>query len=90
LVFALQKIFLTYYENNHVTWRHQMEHFVSASSQGCKCRICGAPATHKVGEEIANDDPSHGLRHNYTAYVCCEHFHMIFGEAVLCPLPEKK
>ena len=42
--------------------------------------MCGAPATHKVGEEILWDDP-HKMRHNLTAYVCCAHFTAIFGAA---------
>lgn len=52
--------------------------------------ICGKAATHKVGEEIPNDYPAndenlpitirlHIQRHNFTAYVCCEHFGAIFG-----------
>lgn len=70
-----------------------MEHFVSATCEGETCSMCGAPATHKVGEEIARDDPTawrdvlgHTLltRHNFTAYVCCEHFRAIFGRAVPC------
>ena len=56
-----------------------MEHFVSQSCKGVSCRICGAPATHKVGEEIMHDDPMPS-RHNFTAYVCCQHFVDIFGE----------
>jgi hypothetical protein len=60
-----------------------MTHFVSASCEGESCSICGKPATHKVGEEIMWDDPQK-CRHNFTAYVCCEHFQMIFGSAVPC------
>lgn len=57
-----------------------MSHFVSASCGGQKCHIagCGKPATHKVGEEMFEDDPR-PIRHNATAYVCCEHFRMIMG-----------
>lgn len=57
-----------------------MSHFVSASCGGQKCHIagCGKPAAHKVGEEMFDDDP-HPIRHNATAYVCCEHFHFIMG-----------
>jgi hypothetical protein len=62
-----------------------MEHFISRTCSGAKCSICGHDATHKVGEEIANDDPNM-FRHNYTAYVCCEHFKQIFGAAVPCKL----
>ena len=58
-------------------------HPVSASCRGENCRICGDPATHKVGEEILHDDPLPN-RHNLTAYVCCDCFMMILGPAVLC------
>ena len=51
-------------------------HFVSATCGGETCR-CGQPATHKVGEEIAFDEPVK-QRHNLTAYVCC----MCFTRAV--------
>lgn len=54
------------------------KHFVSASCGGEKCRICGLPSTHKVGEEIPHDDPLPD-RHNLTAYVCCAHFVEIVG-----------
>jgi len=36
-------------------------------------------ATHKVGEEIAEDDPN-PARHNLVAYVCCKHFREVFGD----------
>lgn len=58
-------------------------HFISASCRGEKCHICGVPAAHKVGEEIASDDPNPS-RHNFTAYVCCEHFRTIMGPTVPC------
>jgi hypothetical protein len=73
-----------------------MDHFVSASCGGEKCSMCGRQATHKVGEEISHDDPSNAkvmdggsivvirMRHNFTAYICCEHFMAIFGGAVPC------
>lgn len=35
------------------------------------------PATHKVGEEIQDDQPR--VVHNLTQYICCEHFAMIVG-----------
>ncbi len=57
-----------------------MGHFVSASCKNEKCRICKAPATHKAGEEISADDPN-PTRRNLTAYLCCEHFRIIFGNA---------
>lgn len=56
-----------------------MNHFVSASCRGERCR-CGRPATHKVGEEIAHDDPDQN-RHNLTAYVCCIQFQQIMGDS---------
>ena len=62
-------------------------HFVSKSCDGETC-ACGAPATHKVGEEIPYDDPIR-LRHNFTAYVCCACFRRIMGDAVDCPEPYK-
>lgn len=54
------------------------DHFVSASCGGEVCSICRDPATHKVGEEIFADDPL-PIRHNLTAYVCCDHFGDIMG-----------
>jgi hypothetical protein len=78
-------------------------HFISATCQGEFCSIClmigesagggREPATHKVGEEIAYDEPIPELfpgfktpdRHNFTAYLCCEHFRWIMGRAVFCP-----
>jgi hypothetical protein len=59
-------------------------HFVSKTCIGERCSICGEPATHKVGEEIAAGDPL-PARHNFTAYVCCDHFRMIMGRMVFCP-----
>lgn len=53
-------------------------HHVSGSCEGERCSVCGAPATHKLGEEIPDDDP-HPNRHNLTAYVCCAHFGMVLG-----------
>ena len=61
-----------------------MHHFVSTRCNGEKCRICKKPAAHKVGEEIPSDDPFQ-QRHEFTAYVCCEHFRLIMGNAVFCP-----
>jgi len=40
--------------------------------------LCGKQAMHKAGEEILDDDPN-PIRHNLTAYVCCEHFAAMFG-----------
>ena len=66
-----------------------MKHFVSKSCGGESCRICGDTATHKVAEEIMHDDPSRQVgdvyvRHNLTAYVCCDCFTMIVGPAAPC------
>lgn len=60
-----------------------MTHFVSACCQDERCSLCGVPATHKVGEELQHDDPNPN-RHNLTAYVCCSHFRMLFGDAAPC------
>jgi hypothetical protein len=38
-----------------------------------RCTGCEQDATHKVGEELALDDPN-PYRHNLTAYVCCRCF----------------
>ncbi len=59
-----------------------INHFISGSCIGEKCQ-CGNDATHKVGEEIAYDDPNQA-RHNYTAYVCCACFANTMGPAVNC------
>jgi ATP-dependent Clp protease ATP-binding subunit ClpA len=64
-----------------------IKHFVSASCGGEKCRICGLPSTHKVGEEIPHDDPFPN-RHNLTAYVCYAHFMEIVGPAWTAPCRE--
>jgi hypothetical protein len=55
-------------------------------SRGERCSLCGAPATHKVGEEIPWDDPVPD-RHNLTAYVCCTHFRLILSWATRCGGP---
>lgn len=55
-----------------------MNEWVSATCGGETCSMCGQPATAKVGENISCDDPFRN-RHNLTAYVCREHFAMIFG-----------
>lgn len=54
--------------------------FISGSCIGEVCSVCGKDATHKIGEEIFRDDPNQ-MRHNFTAYVCCEHFQLVFGSA---------
>lgn len=58
-----------------------VKHFVSTSCEGEKCSICKKPATHKVAEVILHDDPNK-MRHEFTAYVCCEHFKLIFGSDI--------
>lgn len=57
-------------------------HFRSETTEGHVCP-CGAEAWHKVGEEIAYDDPSVGRRHNFTAFVCCECFGRIMGPVAI-------
>ncbi len=56
------------------------EIFVSATCQGEHC-WCGAPAVRKVGEEIPYDDPSGARRHNFTSYICAEHYAQLMGPA---------
>jgi len=60
-------------------------HFVSKLCVGEVCSICSTPASHKVGEEIASDDPN-PMRHNLTAYICCTHFRIIMGGQAHCPI----
>ncbi len=55
-----------------------VETWVSKSCHGETCSMCGKPAAAKVGEEIFDDDP-HPYRHNFTAYVCADHFAQIMG-----------
>ena len=62
-------------------WRSK--HFVAATTGGERCVVCDRPATHKIGEEIAPNDPSRA-RHNFTAYVCCARFLALFGDATFC------
>jgi len=60
-------------------------HPVSDCCNGEQCGMCWrssdpptkVQATHKVGEEILPGENE--MRHNYTQYVCCEHFKQIFG-----------
>lgn len=64
-------------------------HFISASCEGEICGPCWrewegkVPATHKLGEEIAHDDPS-PCRHNLTQYVCCACYARTVGPAAPC------
>jgi hypothetical protein len=62
------------------------EHFVSGACGGEVCVHCGRPATHKVGEEIAYDDPRQ-VRHNLTAYVCCAVFRALFRNVACTEKP---
>jgi hypothetical protein len=50
--------------------------FVSKTCEGEHCP-CGKPATHKIAEEIAFDDPTPD-RHPLTMYICDKCFNMIF------------
>lgn len=51
------------------------EHRPIPSATGLVCHMCNErPAMHKVGEEGV------GMRHNFTAYVCCEDFGKIMGK----------
>jgi hypothetical protein len=70
-----------------------VKHWVSKTCEGENCSLCGRPASHKVGEEIAHD--ALGIeavlaqdagdyyqiagRHNLTAYICCRHFAALMG-----------
>ena len=63
-------------------------HEVPAYCGGEICGMClraeeseASPATHKVGEESQPDDE---IRHNWTQYVCCKHFQLIFGLGAEC------
>lgn len=53
-------------------------HVPTPSAKGVRCR-CGNASSHKVGEE-----PPDAVRHNFTAYVCCECFGRLMG-----PLAQK-
>jgi len=53
--------------------------WVSGTCCGETCTLCKAPAAHKIGEEIAFDDPFPN-RHNLTAYVCDPCFRRIMGD----------
>lgn len=55
-------------------------HFVSPTCTGEKCKMCGNPATHKIGEEVPMDDPRTWTPfHNMTSYICCFHFNQCIG-----------
>lgn len=81
------------------------KHKVSIYCGSEKCH-CGQAVTHKIGEEILDIAPNNldadetlmwnfkNLRHNFTAYVCCEHFNYAVrnylprSEIDECTLPE--
>lgn len=54
-------------------------HHISQCCKGENCAVCGRDATHKAEEVVFPDDPFQ-VRHTFTAYLCCEHFGMVFGE----------
>lgn len=64
-------------------------HVVSPCCGGEFCGICyragkgKVDATHKVGEEQLPGEPEE-IRHNWTQYVCCQHFQEIFGLGPEC------
>lgn len=66
-----------------------MTHYVSITTAGELCAICWNSAKHKIGEEIAADDPLLGQRHNFTTYLCCSCFRTVFGSAVFCACKHK-
>jgi hypothetical protein len=53
--------------------RDAFAHRAYPYAEGERCRVCKHPATHKVGEYTTQD------RHEFTAYLCCEHFGAIMG-----------
>ena len=59
-------------------------HYISEYNKGT-CSLCGDKSTHKIGEEIPEDDPAQQQRHNFTNWVCCDCFRNIMGPAVFCP-----
>ncbi len=58
-------------------------HPVSMYLESTRCAICGSPASHKVAEELCEDNPNR-TRHPWTDYLCCEHFLMIMGRGMDC------
>lgn len=62
-------------------------HAVEPYCGGEFCGLCfreglgKVEATHKVGEE---SQPENEIRHNWTQYVCCRHFQMIFNLDTNC------
>lgn len=79
-------------ETNRID-KHDIPHVTTNHNRFEQCTMCDNIATHKVGEEIPSP-PSElyynmlnfnsverfkYIRHNFTAYVCCECFCKIFG-----------
>jgi hypothetical protein len=60
-------------DRGSVRLRDAFAHRPYPYAQSEKCRVCLVPATHKVGEYTSQD------RHEFTAYLCCEHFGAIMG-----------
>jgi hypothetical protein len=54
--------------------------WVSTCCRAQVCALCGQPASTKVAEAIATDDPF-SFRQALTAYVCASHFQQIMGVA---------
>ncbi len=54
--------------------------YVSKDCVGKICPIdkCGQDATHKINEEMLDEEPN-PERNNLTSHVCCEHYQSIFG-----------
>lgn len=71
-----------------------MSHKIPKACGGEVCRVCKAPAAHKVEEtplidpvEYPPGTPIYPWAvpfHPLTAYLCCEHFTMIMGPATPC------
>lgn len=77
---------------SHPYSRPKWGHFVSVTTEGESCSMCGLPAAHKVAEQIPPDDPSQentqvfprSGRFPLAAYVCCFHFAELLGSATGC------
>ena len=58
-------------------------HHVPPTPSETSCR-CGDPATHRVAEVVAWDDPHLLTRRPLLAFVCCRCFYRLFGPAADC------
>lgn len=72
------------------------KHYVSQTCIGEVCSFrpdvvsrCNRQATHKIGEEIATDDPN-PIRHNATSYLCCEHYCKSLGYPRICQTVDER